>query len=589
MAFDAGMLACAACEIKKSAQGGRVEKIFQPERDEIIIQLRTTLGGRKILINAGSNNPRICYSALAMENPAVAPNFCMLLRKHLNGSKLTDIVQQGFERSVWLSFECRDEMGFECTKYLIAEVMGKYSNLIFTDGGLKVIGALRPVDFTTSSRRQVLPGMKYELPPTQDKADPLLCGREEFLSAYESAPAEQKAEKFITDTYLGISSAVAREMVYRATRHTDTPVKYCAAEDIWRAFNDIMNAVRGEKYDPTLVIVDGRMAEYAFTDLSQYGPGAERRHFESAGELLDTYYGERDRDTRIKQRAADILRLISAAEARISRKLEHQREELAECARGDEYKRDGDLVTSNMYAIEKGAGYVTLTDYSDMRADGSYAARVVKLDPHLSPAENAQLLYRKYNKAKHAKVELARQIEMGESELNYLSSVLDALGHAETADDLEEIRDELYKSGYASKMKGYAAPKKKKPAVMTFITSGGYTVMCGRNNVQNEYITHQLADRNDYWFHVKGRPGSHAVLVTAGREPGEIDFTQAARIAALYSSAAGGQNVPVDYTRVRNLKKVPGGKPGFVIYHTNWTAYVTPDRDEAKRLRVTKA
>ncbi len=588
MAFDAGMLAAAASEIKKSALGGRVEKIFQPERDEIIIQLRTTLGGRRILINAGSNNPRFCYSALQKENPTVAPNFCMLLRKHLNGAKLSDIQQQGFERSVWISFECRDEMGFECTKYLIAEVMGKYSNLIFADGGLKVINALRPVDFTTSSRRQVLPGMKYELPPAQDKADPVEVKKDEFFAAYAAAPAEMKVEKIITNTYMGISAAVAREMAFLATRHTDTPVKYCSADDIWRTFNDVMGAVREDKYDPTLVIIDGRMTEYAFVDLTQYGAGAERRHFESAGELLDVYYGERDRDTRIKQRAADIIRLISAGETRITRKLEHQREELAECVHGDEYKRDGDLITANMFAVEKGVDRVMLTDYSEIREDGSFAERVVKLDPQLTPAENAQRLYKKYNKAKHAKVELTKQIEVGEAELSYLSSVLDSLDHAETADDLNEIRDEMYKSGYASKMKGYAAPKKIKPSVMTFTTDGGYTVMCGRNNIQNELITHQLAEKNDYWFHVKGRPGSHAVLVTNGREPGDIDFTQAARIAALYSSAKDGQNVPVDYTRVKSLKKTPGGKPGLVIYHTNWTAYVTPDPEEAARLRVGK-
>lgn len=588
MAYDAGMLACAASEIRRSALGGRVEKVFQPERDEIIIQLRTTLGGRRILINAGSNNPRLCYSALAKENPAVPPGFCMLLRKHLNGAKLGGIVQQGFERSVWIAFECRDEMGFECTKYLIAEVMGKYSNLIFTDGEMRIIGVLRPVDFTTSSRRQVLPGMKYELPPAQDKSDPTVTEYSEFAAAYEAAAPEQKIEKFITNGYLGISAAVAREMVYRATRHTDTPVKYCGAEDIWREFSVLMGCLREERFSPTLVTVDGKLTEYSFIDLSQYGAGAERRHFESAGELLDVFFGERDRDARIKQRAGDILRIVSAAEARTVRKLENQRGELTECGRGEEYKRDGDLITSNMHAIEKGVGQVLLTDYSDMREDGSFGQRAVKLNPQLTPAENAQRYYKKYNKAKHAKVELTRQIALGEAELDYLRSVLDSLDRAETSDDLAEIRDELYRSGYASKMKGYAAPKKISPAVMRFVTDGGYTVLCGRNNMQNEHITHQLAERNDYWFHVKGRPGSHAVLLTGGREPGELDFTQAARIAALYSSGKEGQNLPVDYTRVKNLKKTPGGKPGLVIYHTNWTAYVTPDPAEAARLRVGK-
>ncbi len=588
MAYDAGMLACAASEIRRSALGGRVEKIFQPERDEIIIQLRTTLGGRRILINAGSHNPRFCYSTLTKENPAVPPSFCMLLRKHLNGSRLGSIVQEEFERTVSIAFECRDEMGFDCTKYLIAEVMGKYSNLIFTDDNMKVIGAIRPVDFTTSSRRQVLPGMKYEPPPAQDKADPTVAEYSEFANIYVAANPEQKIEKLITNNYRGISATLAREMVYRATRHTDTPVRCCGAEDIWREFSDVIRCVREEKFLPTLITVDRRLVEYSFVDLTQYSAGAERRHFESAGEMLDVFFGERDRDTRIKQRAGDILRIVSAAEARIIRKLENQRGELAECDRGEDYKRDGDLIIANIHAIERGASRVILIDYSDMREDGSFGRRELKLDSRLTPAENAQRYYKKYNKAKKAKIELTRQIELGEAELDYLRSVLDSLERAETSDDLAEIRDELYRSGYASRMKGYAAPKKISSSVMKFVTDGGYTLLCGRNNTQNEHITHHLAERNDYWFHVKGRPGSHVVLITNGSEPSELDFTQAARIAALYSSAKDGQNIPVDYTRVRNLKKTPGAKPGLVIYHTNWTAYVTPDPTEAERLRVGK-
>ena len=584
MAFDAGMLACAASEIRTTALGGRIEKIFQPERDEIIIQLRTTLGGRRILINAGSNNPRICYSALPKENPATPPMFCMLLRKHINGGKLVGVEQLGFERVARLAFECRDELGFDCVKYLIAEVMGKYSNLIFANSDMKIIAVLRPVDFTTSSRRQVLPGMKYELPPPQEKTDPTSVSRSEFDALHAAASPDMRADKFITERFLGISSAVAREMVYRATRHTDTPLRYCESDILWREFDAVMNAIRTDIFQPTMVFTDGRPVEYSFVDLTQYG-AAERRHYQSAGALLDEYFGERDRDARIKQRASDLLRIISGGVARITRKLENQRSELAECDRCEEYKQTGDLIMANIYAISRGADKVLLTDYSDARDDGSFGEKLVTLDTRLTPAQNAQKYYKKYSKAKHAKLELTHQIELGEAELKYLESVADALERAETTDDMNEIRDELYRSGYASKMKGYAPPKKISPAFMKFVTDGGFTVLCGRNNTQNEHITHKLADKNDYWFHVKGRPGSHVILVTAGVEPGDIDFTQAARIAALYSSVKDGQNVPVDYTRVKNLKKTPGAKPGFVVYHTNFTAYVTPDPAEAARLR----
>lgn len=585
MAFDAGMLACAAGEIRKTAAGGRIEKIFQPERDEIIIQLRSTLGGRRILINAGSNNPRFCYSALPKENPPSPPMFCMLLRKHLGGGRLAAVEQLGFERVVRLAFECRDELGFDCVKYLIAEVMGRYSNLIFADRDMKVIAVLRPVDFTTSSRRQVLPGMRYELPPPQDKSDPTTAGGSDFAAAMASAPPDMRADRFIAERYLGISAAVAREVVFRATRHTDTPLGLCEAGALWREFDAVMGAVREEDYRPTLVFIDGKPVEYSYIDLTQYGEASVRRHYESAGELLDACYGERDRDARIKQRAGDLLRIISGGASRINRKLENQRSELAECERREEYRRVGDLITANIYAIPRGAEGVLLTDYSDAREDGGFGERLVSLDSRLTPAQNAQKYYKKYAKAKHAKLELTRQIELGEAELEYLGSVSDALARAETSDDLNEIRDELYRSGYASRMKGYSPPKKLIPAFMKFVTDGGFTLLCGRNNIQNEHITHRLADKNDYWFHVKGRPGSHVVLLASGNEPGELDFTQAARVAALYSSAREGQNVAIDYTRVKNLKKTPGGKPGLVIYHTNWTAYVTPDPDEASRLR----
>ncbi|MBQ9080105.1 MAG: NFACT family protein [Clostridia bacterium] len=587
MAFDAGMLACAVAEIRDTATGGRIEKIYQPERDEIVIQLRTLLGGRRILINAGSNNPRICYSALPKENPAVPPMFCLMLRKRLGGGKLVEIEQLGFERAVRLGFECRDEMGFECKKYLVAEVMGKYSNLIFLDADMKVISAHRPVDFTTSSRRQVLPGMKYELPPAQDKADPTTETESGFCEKYAAAGGELRADKYICNSYMGISAAVAREMVYRATRHTDTPVKYCDAGRLWKAFRQVFDAIATNSYQPTLVVMDGKPVEYSFISLTQY-TGAELTEFDSASALLDAFYGERDRAQKVKQRASDILRLISNAQSRIARKLENQRGELAECEMGEQFKRQGDLITANMYAIERGSSEALLTDYAAQREDGTFEQCIVKLDPKLTPAANAQRLYKKYNKSKHARVELTQQIALGEAELEYLSTVLDALDRAETTDDLAEIRAELYESGYASRMKGYSAPKKPAHKIMKFTTDGGFTVLCGRNNTQNEYITHKLADKNDYWFHVKGRPGSHAVLVCDGEEPGDIDFTQAARIAALYSSASDGQNVAVDYTKVRSLKKTPGAKPGFVIYHTNWTAYVTPDADEAERLKSKK-
>jgi predicted ribosome quality control (RQC) complex YloA/Tae2 family protein len=303
--------------------------------------------------------------------------------------------------------------------------------------------------------------------------------------------------------------------------------------------------------------------------------------------MLDEFFRSRDREQHIRQRAADVLRILTNADARIRKKLELQRAELADCEQGEVYKKYADLITANLYQLTRGMTRVELIDYEDYREDGSFGTVVVTLDSRLSPAANAQRYYKKYNKSKTARIELTRQIELGEAELRYIDTVFDALSHAENSADLAEIRDELYRSGYASRMKNYAlSHKPKTPTVARFRTSGGFTVLCGKNNVQNEHITHRLAGKNDYWFHVKSLPGSHTVMLCEGREPAVEDFTEAAQIAAYFSKGADGQNVEVDYTLVRHVKKPAGGKPGLVIYHTNWSCIVTPDAQRVQALRV---
>lgn len=588
MAFDAGMLSCVIHEIKTAALGARIEKVSQPEKDEIVLQMRSFEGGRRLLIHAGSNNPRLAFTTLQKENPLTAPMLCMLLRKHLSGGKLADIRQEGFERVARLEFETRDEMGFACRRYLVAEIMGKYSNMMFTDENDKILAVLRPVDFSTSSRRQVLPGMTYELPPAQDKIDPITVNEEQFYGLLEAAPEGRSASKWLLATFQGISSAVAREMVYLVTGDTETPLERCG-KLLWQGFDAVIDRVRRCDFDPTLYLDGDTAVEYCFMPLTQYGASLKEVHG-TAGEILDRYFATRDRETRVKQRAADILHILTAAETRLHKKLDLQRGELADCEKGGDYKRMGDLITANLYLLERSMTEVALTDYEDYHEeDGTFGSCTVTLDSRLSPTANAQVYYKKYNKSKTAREELTRQIALGESELTYIYSVFDALTHAETDADLAEIRDELYRSGYASRMKQYRAHKQTTPKVAQFITTDGLRVLCGKNNVQNEYITHKLADRNDYWFHAKGVPGSHTVLICNGdEEPTDRDFTEAAEIAAYFSKAAGGDNVAVDYTRVRNVKKPAGGKPGLVIYHTNWTAYVTPDGERIAKMRVDK-
>ncbi len=590
MAFDACFLSCMANEINNVASGGRIEKVYQPERDEVILLMRTREGGRRLLINAGANNPRISFTTVTKENPQQAPMFCMLLRKHLTGALLSSVEQIGFERVAKLTFETRDEMGFACKKYLIAEVMGKYSNLIFADENMRVISSLKTVDFTTSSLRQVLPGMTYELPPAQDKKDPTATDLAEFTNLFDAYPAEKSVDKFITSSYLGISSNTAREIAYRTCGNFDASLEYCEKNDLFGVFFEIITKMKEGESEPVVIYKDGLPVEYSFFKLSFYGQNVEYRSFSSLSEALDCFFAERDREQRVKQRASDILKMLTNAESRLIKKVDSQEKELADCEKGEQYKKLGDLITSNIYLLKRGDKTVEVVDYESWdEGKGDYARIVIELDERLTPAANAQRYFKLYNKSKNAKVELTKQIALARHELEYIYTVFDALTKAETTADLGEIRDELYRSGYASKMKGYAASKKEhKPIPLEFRTTNGYRVLCGKNNYQNEYIMHKVAEKNDYWFHAKNVAGSHVIMITNGEEPPAEDFTDACEIAAYHSKASDKNQVEVDYLFARGVKKVPGAKPGFVVYHNNWSAYVTPNEEKINRMRVKK-
>ncbi|MBQ9098528.1 MAG: NFACT family protein [Clostridia bacterium] len=586
MALDAGFLAAVAAELKQIAMGARIEKVYQPERDTVVLQMRTFEGGKRLLINAGSANPRVGFTAVSLENPQNPPQFCVLLRKHLSGAKLISVSQPAFERVLVFEWETRDEMGFLCTRKLIAEIMGKYSNLIFTDGDEKILAVLRPVDFTTSTKRQVLPGMRYEMPPAQDKINPLTCDAHTFLTLVK-AGGERPVDKWITATFLGISSGIAREITYRVAGKSDALLSEVNDKKLFAVFDQVFAAVKEERFEPSLVSDEnGKFVEYAFIPLTHYG---RYQSIKSPSAVLDEWFGKRDKEARVKQRAADVLHIVNNALTRVLHKLELQRGELAQCEEGERYRKMGDLIVANCYRLERGMTKVSLTDYEDMHEDGSFGEVEIELDPRLTPTANAQRFYKKYNKSKNARVELTKQIAIGEGELAYLESVQAALNTAETPTDLVEIREELARSGYASKSKMIPNGQKKNaaPGYAEYRTTGGYRVLCGKNNLQNEYITHKIATKTDYWFHVKNMPGSHVVMLLEGKgEPEATDFTEAASIAALFSAAEGAPMTEVDYTLVRQLKKAPGGKPGFVIYHTNWSAIVSPNKEKIAQLRV---
>ncbi|MBQ7788747.1 MAG: NFACT family protein [Clostridia bacterium] len=581
MAFDAGMLSLVVSEID-SLQESRIEKIYQPSNDEIVILLHSASKKTRILINAGSNCPRINITETTSENPQKAPMFCMLLRKHLSSGKLTGAGTLGFERVCFLEFEAYDEMGFKSKKYLICEIMGKYSNIILTDTNNKIVALLKTVDFSLSMQRQLLVGMKYELPPKQDKLDTMAITKEDFLNAIEKAPMSMKVEKFITSSFTGIAPSTSRQLAYLVACDIDVILENVNKKELCEAFFKTIEEIRSKSSKPYLIVNDkNEPVEFSYIPLEYFGKDYKSIELASFGKLIDAYYTKKGSNERIRQKSSDILRLLTNAEARINKKIALQTEEISECNKAEEYRIMADLITANLYMIKSSMSVVEVINYYDEEMKKIK----IPLDNKISPSQNAQKYYKKYSKMKKAKVELAKQIELSKKELEYIETVFDSLTKAEGESDLSQIRDELYQSGYASRMKNYSVQKNQSPKPLKFKTSSGYTLLVGKNNIQNDYISTKLAEKSDWWFHVKNLPGSHVLMQCGKEEPSERDFTEAAEVAAYYSKAEG-NNIAVDYTNAKHIKKPAGSKPGYVIYHVNWTAYVTPDEKRIKEMQI---
>ena len=572
MAFDACMMRAMLSEFTSQFPEAKIEKVLQPQNDEIDLVVHHGRCSRRLVLNVGPNAPRLQLSDIAKENPLKAPMFCMLLRKYFLGAKIVGVEQLGFDRIAVFNVSCYDEMGFAVEKKIICEIMGKYANLIITDADYKILAAMKIIDFAASTVRQVLPGMKYQIPAKADKLSPLEIDEATFRERFAAFPGERTVEKFITSTYSGIATQIAHELSARATGSCDVPLLDVDVDRLWAVFKDWQQLLIDGKYTPTLVFDEsGKPIDYSYMDITYFGEGVTVKHFDTLAELFDSYFAEKDRLEKIHQRGRDLVTLLNNAVSRTERKLAIQREALLDSERGEIHLRKGDLIIANIYMLKRGMTSFETVDYYDEECP----TVTVELDSRLSPADNAQRYYKLYNKAKVAKEVLTKQIAIWENELVYLDSVKAFLSNAETEDDLTEIRDELYRSGYSSKMKGYKPPKQIKARPMRFVTSGGYELLVGRNNVQNDHLTFKTAEKHDIWFHTKDIPGSHVIMVTGGEEPSERDYTEAAAVAAYYSKATQ-DLVAVDYTAVKNIKKPQGSKPGFVIYKTNYTAYVKP-------------
>ncbi|MBQ9941344.1 MAG: NFACT family protein [Clostridia bacterium] len=579
MAFDAGMVCAVATELDRILKGGKIEKVFMPEKDEIHLLIHSGKTSFRLLISASSNNPRILITSKSKENPPSPPMLCMQLRKHITGGRIVSVSQIDFERVIKISIECYDEMGFLTTRNLYFEIMGKHSNIIFCDSNEKIMSVVHPVDFSVSLLRQLLPGMKYELPPKQAKLNPLTADKNTFLVAAEKYPAQRTCDKFITDSFIGISSLIAREISYRACGCISADMNSCQIEKVWFYFTDIINCIKTNEFQPVILFKNSDSSspfEYAFCDIRQYENGAVVKKCENFSILLDEFFSARDKNDRIKQRSQDIFHLLCNTQNRLLKKIEIQQSEIADCDDMERMKLYGDLITQNIYRIKRGDKEAECINYFE----NDCPQTVIPLDIQLSPSQNAQKYYKQYNKKKSAKSVLAGQLENARKELEYIDTVFDSLTRAQNERDLDEIREELSSWGYAKRIKSNLkfSQKQKKIILTDYTSPSGYRVSVGKNNIQNDYLTTQVAKKDDYWFHVKDFPGSHVVLFTNGDEPPAEDFTFAAALAAQNSKAVGGSNVAVDYALIKNVKKPAGSKPGYVIYTEHWTAYVSPDK-----------
>lgn len=580
MALDGAFLYAVKQELS-SLIGGRIDKVYQPSRDEIIISIRSEGSTKKVLFSSGANCARVHLTETAPENPKTPPMFCMLMRKHLGGGKLLSVRQDGLERILYFDFECMNEIGDMVKVTVAVEIMGRCSNIILISEEGRVIDAIRRVDAEMSRERMVLPGMTYTFPSKPEKISFLYSEKEEIREKLFSLH-NNDLSKCLVSTFEGISPLFARECVDRASGKDisldeldeNTFDKLCDY-----IFSEREKLLSGNCNFTVLIDEDNNLKDFCFTDIKQYGNLMTSKKFSTAGETLDKFYSERDNANRLKQRSADMIKFLSNTSERISRKLALQREELRECELKDILKLKGDLVNANIWRLEKGQKKAVLENYYD---DNKKIE--ISLDERLSPSQNAQKYYSEYHKSVNAEKKLTELIEKGEKELIYIESVLDSLMRSTTENEVLLLRQELAEQGYLRIKVGKQKPPKELPP-MEFISSDGFKILVGRNNKQNDKLTLKTAEKTDIWLHTKDIPGSHVIICTEGNEVPENTITEAAVLAAYHSKGKNSAQVPVDYVEVRFVKKPAGAKPGMVIFTNNRTLYVKPDEEIVGKLK----
>ncbi len=568
MSFDGIMTKAVAEQLEQLLLTGRISKIYQPFKTELLLTIRAQGKNNQLLISANPSFARIHLTNEKYENPAEPPMFCMLLRKHLEGSIIESIQQVDMERIIVINVKGKDEIGDISYKQLVVEIMGRHSNIILLDKQTnKIIDSIKHISLHQSSLRPVLPGQTYTAPPEQKKANPFIILEDEFMQKIDFNRG--KIDQQIVERFAGISPLVAKEIFHRAglaNKHSLT-----------KAFFEVITPLKEGKYEPQIIISNNK--EY-FSVVPLTFMNGERRKQNDVNEMLDRFYfGKAQRD-RVKQQAHDLERFLKNEHQKNVKKIKKLDRTLDEAEKAQQYQRFGELLTANLFAVKRGDKEIEVLDYYDEAG----AMVKIPLDPQKTPSENAQSFFRRYTKAKNSVAVVEEQIEKAKEEISYLEGIIQQMETA-SPKDVEEIREELIEQGYIRNRKKADKKKKKldKPHLEQYISSTGIEILVGKNNKQNEYLTNRLARQDETWLHTKDIPGSHVVI--RALEVDEKTIMEAANLAAYYSKARQSSSVPVDYTKIRHVKKPNGSKPGYVIYDNQLTVYVTPDEDLVLRLR----
>lgn len=575
MALDGITLHFVKTELEQTVLGARVEKVHQPSKAEIVLLLRTRGGAFRLFLSAESASARVHLTQFPTENPQNPPMLCMLFRKHLTGATLVGIRQAGLDRILFLDFDAANEIGDKVKLTLCIEITGQHSNIILIDGNGKIIDAVKRVDETKSSVREVLPNCTYVLPPRQDKINLLSASVEQAAARVKLQKNQQLAKAFMQSVE-GISPIVSRELAHLAAGDCTCAVEVVPKQQIAAALENVKRCLQTDAPQYcTVYNEEDKPFDFSFLDITQYGAFYKKTYADSFCALLDAFYFERDRVLRAKRKAGDLYKALHTLQERTARKISNQQAELSACADKEQLRVFAELINANQYALTKGSPVYEVPNY--------YANNEtvrIPVNPALSPAQNAQKYYKAYKKAHTAEKMLAGLIEKGEQEILYFDSVLDTLSRAETESELTLIRQELIDGGYLKRKKGGKLRLPKELPPYQFKTSEGFTVLVGRNNTQNDKLTLKTAKNYDMWLHTQSFAGSHTVILSENREITDKAIVEAAEIAAFFSSAKEAQKVPVDYTLIKNIKKPVGAKPGKVIYHVYNTVFVTPRNPE---------